>query len=260
MAAAAQEVTLIGLCDGQLDDNKDRPTFLTNKVGGRPDWLPDISRQSPRCRCCGAPLVHVVQVYCPLDASPYHRNLHLFACPGPGCSGRPEGWTVLRSQGLEAEARTVSRPEPPQEAPLSATDWCDGADDWGVEEDGWGGGGEEAEGEVPEEAPGGGGGSISARSNIIITIFKLLSEIFITRMERMFLSDSGSRSGAPESCSDWLISLPQTASSLSAASCGGCIWRRRRARPPSCARSSSAWWKNQIWAERTRSCGTLGSC
>lgn len=167
MAAAAQEVTLIGLCDGQLDDNKHRPTFLTNKVGGRPDWLPGLSRQSPRCRCCGAPSVHVVQVYCPLDASPYHRNLHLFACPGPECSGRPESWTVLRSQGPEAEARSAGRPEPPQEAPLAATDWCDGADDWGVEEDGWGGGVEqqEEEGEVPEEAPVGGGGSFSAKQH-----------------------------------------------------------------------------------------------
>uniref|UniRef100_H3C823 Programmed cell death protein 2 C-terminal domain-containing protein n=1 Tax=Tetraodon nigroviridis TaxID=99883 RepID=H3C823_TETNG len=146
MAAGVPEGTLIGLCDGQLDDSKHRPTFLTNKVGGRPDWLPDICRPSPRCRCCGAPSVHVVQVYCPLDASPYHRNLHLFACPGPECSGRSESWTVLRSQGLEA--------------PPAATDWCDGADDWG--------GGEEQG--VPEEAPAGGGGSSSARSNIISTL------------------------------------------------------------------------------------------
>lgn len=156
MASPAQEGTLIGLSDGQLDDSKFRPTFLTNKVGGRPDWLPVISPPSPRCRRCGLPLVLVVQVYCPLDASPYHRNLHLFACPGPECSSRSDTWTVLRSQCLEAEARTVRRPEPPQEAPLSATDWCDGADDWGVEAGGWGGGVEE-EG---EQAAGGGGGFV----------------------------------------------------------------------------------------------------
>ena len=185
MAETAQEVTLIGLCDGKLDNSKYRPTFLTNKVGGRPDWLPGISQPSPRCRCCGAPSVHVVQVYCPLQASPYHRNLHLFACPGPECSGRPESWTVLRSQGLEEEARAASRPGPPQEAPLSATDWCEGADAWGVEDGGWGGGeeeeeqvevpDEEEEGEVPEEegGGGGGGGSISTKSNIITTSAKL---------------------------------------------------------------------------------------
>lgn len=40
-----------------------------------------------------------------------------------------------------AAAQTSSRPDPAQEAPLSATDWCEAADDWGMEEDeGWGGG------------------------------------------------------------------------------------------------------------------------
>ncbi|XP_070764137.1 programmed cell death protein 2-like [Enoplosus armatus] len=143
MASSAQELTLIGLCDGELDSKRHQSSYLTNKVGGQPDWLPVISRQSPRCARCGAPLAHVVQVYCPLEASPYHRNLHLFACPGAECSGGPECWRVLRSQCLEAvaAAQIPSRPVPAQEAPLSATDWCDTADDWGMEEgdDGWGG-------------------------------------------------------------------------------------------------------------------------
>lgn len=146
MSSSAAEVTLLGLCDGQLDPKRHQSSYLTNKVGGQPDWLPGISRQAPRCRHCGDPLVHVVQVYCPLDTSPYHRNLHLFACPGPGCGGRPGCWAVLRSQSLEAEvaaaARTSSRPAPAQGASLSATDWCDAAEDWGIEEeeeDGWGG-------------------------------------------------------------------------------------------------------------------------
>lgn len=147
MSSSAPEVTLLGLCDGQLDPKRHQSSYLTNKVGGQPDWLPGISRQAPRCRHCGHPLVHVVQVYCPLDTSPYHRNLHLFACSGTDCSGRPECWAVLRSQCLDAEvaaaARTSSRPAPAQEASLSATDWCDAAEDWGIEEeeeeDGWGG-------------------------------------------------------------------------------------------------------------------------
>uniref|UniRef100_H2UK71 Programmed cell death 2-like n=1 Tax=Takifugu rubripes TaxID=31033 RepID=H2UK71_TAKRU len=146
MASPTQERNLIGLCDGQLDEYKFRPTFLTNKVGGRPNWLPVISPPSPRCRHCRAPLVLVVQVYCPLDASPYHRNLHLFACPGAECSSRSDCWTVLRSQCLEAEARTDSGPKQPQEVPLSATDWCDDADEWGEEADGFGAGVEEEEG------------------------------------------------------------------------------------------------------------------
>ncbi|XP_070686319.1 programmed cell death protein 2-like isoform X2 [Pempheris klunzingeri] len=142
MASPSPERTLIGLCDGELDPNRYRSSYLTNKVGGPPDWPPAVSRRCPRCRRCGAPSALVVQVYCPLEASPYHRTLHLFACPGAGCSGGPEGWTLLRSQSLEEAARTPSRP-PAQEAPLSATDWCDTADDWGMEgeeEEQWGGG------------------------------------------------------------------------------------------------------------------------
>lgn len=144
MSSATQEVTLIGLCDGELDCKKYQSSYLTNKVGGQPDWWPVAPRQPPRCGRCGAPLAQVVQVYCPLEASPYHRDLHLFACPGAECSGRADCWRVLRSQCLETEvtaAQTSSRPAPAQEASLSATDWCEAADDWGMEEgdDGWGG-------------------------------------------------------------------------------------------------------------------------
>ncbi|XP_035012821.2 programmed cell death protein 2-like isoform X1 [Hippoglossus stenolepis] len=142
MASAAQDGTLVGVCDAELDPDRHRSTYLTNKVGGQPDWLPGISPLTPRCARCGAPLSHVVQVYCPLEASPYHRSLHLFACPGPACSGGSQGWRVLRSQSLETQVqqRAPGRPAPAQEAPLSATDWCDTADDWGLEEEGWGGG------------------------------------------------------------------------------------------------------------------------
>ncbi|KAM9854200.1 programmed cell death protein 2-like [Aulostomus maculatus] len=133
MASNTPDAPLLGVCDGELDGERHRSSFLTNKVGGRPDWLPLLSHQSPGCGRCGAPLALVVQVYCPLEASPYHRNIHLFACPGPECSGRAECWRALRSQGLEA----AGRPAPVQEAPLAATDWCESADDWGPEEDGW---------------------------------------------------------------------------------------------------------------------------
>ncbi|XP_069018289.1 programmed cell death protein 2-like [Embiotoca jacksoni] len=159
MGSRAQDSTLLGVCDGDIDPRRHRASYLTNKVGGQPDWPPGISRQSPRCGRCGAPSAHVVQVYCPLEASPYHRNLHLFACAGVDCSGRSECWTVLRSQCLEAEApgQTPGRPRPApgQQPALSATDWCDTADDWGAEGeggDGGGGGGVTEEVQVQVEA------------------------------------------------------------------------------------------------------------
>lgn len=156
MAPAVAEPTLLGLCDGELDPQRHRTSFLTNKVGGRPDWIPALTRPRPCCRRCGAPSLLVVQVYCPLDTSPYHRNLHLFACPVADCGGGADAWTVLRSQCLEAEAAQASGPPGPpvpvQAAPLTATDWCAAADDWGEEEDGWGEGDERknSEGQVEE--------------------------------------------------------------------------------------------------------------
>lgn len=132
MASSAPDVVLVGLCDGELDTNRYRSTFVTNKVGGTPDVPPQVSRPCPRCSRCGAALFHVVQVYCPLEASPYHRTLNLFACHEEDCSGRSESWRVLRSQSLEAD--TLIHPTPPHEPSLSATDWCESADDWGMDE------------------------------------------------------------------------------------------------------------------------------
>ncbi|XP_077425039.1 programmed cell death protein 2-like isoform X2 [Vanacampus margaritifer] len=129
---------LLGVCDGELDESKYRTSFLTNKVGGLPDALPGVPRASPRCGRCSAPLAHVVQVYCPLEESPYHRSLQLFACPTAECAGRQESWTALRSQSLHVAgraARASAEPEPTKDAPLSASDWCGSADDWGIEED-----------------------------------------------------------------------------------------------------------------------------
>ncbi|KAK1888151.1 Programmed cell death protein 2-like [Dissostichus eleginoides] len=79
------EVVLLGLSDGDLDPERYRASFKTNKLGGKPDWmLPEPSRQAPRCARCGAPLAHVVQVYCPVHiCPPHHRTLHLFACTAP---------------------------------------------------------------------------------------------------------------------------------------------------------------------------------
>nr|XP_057931270.1 programmed cell death protein 2-like isoform X2 [Doryrhamphus excisus] len=138
MASSRHEPTLLGLCDGAFDDKKYQSSFLTNKIGGLPDWLPSLPRMSPRCRRCSSLLAHVVQVYCPLEGSPYHRTIHVFACPAEECKGRSDNWTALRSQSLEAEvkaARISRKPEPAQEALLSSTDWCDSADDWGIDEE-----------------------------------------------------------------------------------------------------------------------------
>ncbi|KAL2079605.1 hypothetical protein ACEWY4_025349 [Coilia grayii] len=140
--AASQENTLIGLCDEAIDNNKKtRSTFYTSKIGGEPDKLPAVCLMCPSCSLCKSPLIHVVQVYCPLDTSPYHRTINVFACTNTDCHGKCDGWKVLRSQCLESdvksstEAAGAQQVSAVQEAPMFSTDWCDDADDWGVEEE-----------------------------------------------------------------------------------------------------------------------------
>ncbi|XP_020787724.2 LOW QUALITY PROTEIN: programmed cell death protein 2-like [Boleophthalmus pectinirostris] len=147
MASPGSEMVLVGFCDGELDKKRHQSTFMTNKVGGEPDAPSLLSRHFPRCSRCGSALVTLYQVYCPLEGSPYHRTLHVFACLGDDCSGRSECWRVLRSQCLEAD--TARPTTPPQELFLSATDWCDSADDWGME----GQEGEEPGANVKKQSP-----------------------------------------------------------------------------------------------------------
>lgn len=54
------------------------------------DPLPAVSLRYPYCTICGSALVHVVQVYCPLEASRYHRTINVFGCPQQQCSGKTE--------------------------------------------------------------------------------------------------------------------------------------------------------------------------
>uniref|UniRef100_A0A671KC83 Programmed cell death protein 2-like n=1 Tax=Sinocyclocheilus anshuiensis TaxID=1608454 RepID=A0A671KC83_9TELE len=101
------------------------------------DLLPTIPLQCPICSLCQRGLSHVVQVYCPLAASPYHRTISVFACTNPQCSGKSESWIVLRSQCLEDDikARQDNKTTACTESAMSRTDWCDEADDWGMDDE-----------------------------------------------------------------------------------------------------------------------------
>ncbi|XP_062857610.1 programmed cell death protein 2-like [Trichomycterus rosablanca] len=126
-----QESPLIGLCDGIIDKNS--TNYYTNKVGGYPDLIPGISYPLYRCILCDGILSHVVQIYCPLAASPYHRTIHVFACTAPQCYSKPESWLVIRSQFLENEIKQPTECKTVVKPPVSTTDWCDEADDWGMD-------------------------------------------------------------------------------------------------------------------------------
>ncbi|KAK2867448.1 hypothetical protein Q8A67_025565 [Cirrhinus molitorella] len=136
MATSVYETVLIGTCDGVIDKKKNT-SYSTNKIGDRPDLLPIITLQYPICSLCQRGLSHVVQIYCPLAASPYHRTINVFACTNLQCCGKSESWIVLRSQCLDDDikARQDDKTTPYTESAMSRTDWCDEADDWGMDDE-----------------------------------------------------------------------------------------------------------------------------
>ncbi|XP_040591447.1 programmed cell death protein 2-like isoform X2 [Mesocricetus auratus] len=129
MAAAGKPV-LLGLRDAAVEGRPRGPAAWTaSKLGGLPDALPAVAAPGPRCGRCAQPLALVVQVYCPLEGSPFHRLLHVFVCARPACGDRgTRSWKVFRSQCLqvpEAETRNA------QGSRLAAENWCEGSQDWG---------------------------------------------------------------------------------------------------------------------------------
>ncbi|XP_043937859.1 programmed cell death protein 2-like isoform X2 [Protopterus annectens] len=89
----------------------------------------------PSCDICKAVMFHIVQVYCPLTSSAYHRIINVFACARQECWGKCDSWKVLRSQYLEAKGKITQEMKSKEVAPMAASDWCDTADDWGMNEE-----------------------------------------------------------------------------------------------------------------------------
>ncbi|XP_055094755.1 programmed cell death protein 2-like isoform X3 [Symphalangus syndactylus] len=130
--AAILKPVLLGLRDAPVHGSPTGPgAWTASKLGGIPDALPTVAAPRPVCQRCGQPLALVVQVYCPLEGSPFHRLLHVFACACPGCStSGARSWKVFRSQCLQVPEREAQDAQK-QENSLAAEDWCEGADDWG---------------------------------------------------------------------------------------------------------------------------------
>ncbi|XP_069758122.1 programmed cell death protein 2-like [Narcine bancroftii] len=117
---------LLGIRDTAVEEGN-RCSWDTSKVGGTPDCVPGVILECPHCALCTAPLVHLVQVYCPLEGSPYHRTINVWACLQRECWGKCESWKVLRSQYAEVQSSRMNTEREPVPA---VTDWCTDADDW----------------------------------------------------------------------------------------------------------------------------------
>ncbi|KAM4018682.1 programmed cell death protein 2-like isoform 2-T2 [Anomaloglossus baeobatrachus] len=134
MAQSSQEHrVLLGFKDAALEGNA--ACWDVSKIGGLPDPVPQVTLSLPSCPVCSSVFCHVVQVYCPLEGSRYHRIIHVFACSTRSCWGKPQSWVALRSQCLETHHPAVTQAIPKQEDKMAAADWCENADDWGFDEE-----------------------------------------------------------------------------------------------------------------------------
>ncbi|XP_053127213.1 programmed cell death protein 2-like [Hemicordylus capensis] len=138
--AAASAPVLLGLRDAaapprsaSCSRDSPPPHGLASRLGGAPDRFPSVTLVRPACGICRAALMHVVQIYCPLEGSPFHRVINLFACAKKSCWGKAESWKALRSQYLQAEGKETQdcKLKQRQECVMETKDWCEGAEDWG---------------------------------------------------------------------------------------------------------------------------------
>lgn len=133
MARIANRV-LLGFEDEPITEKyKDQINFTTNKIGGKPDW-PGDAPTAVTCKLCSLNLPLVLQIYAPLDYSPYHRTLYIFACINPNCWNQNGSWVCLRSQLLDSRAENYGNVQKLDCNEIN--DWCGGGDDWGDEENG----------------------------------------------------------------------------------------------------------------------------
>lgn len=83
------------------------------------------------CPVCSLSRPLLLQIYCPLENSKFHRTLYIFSCLNPSCSVQSNCWQCIRVEHLEKS----------QDFELIASknsskmNWCSGEDDWEDEED-----------------------------------------------------------------------------------------------------------------------------
>lgn len=85
--------TQLGVSDGPLE-SQDEGNPLVSRMGGRAAWLPckTIPPMSVSiCQHCSEQMELLVQIFAPLDDSPYDRLLLVWGCARSVCQKRGKG-------------------------------------------------------------------------------------------------------------------------------------------------------------------------
>lgn len=118
---------LLGIKDAAV--SKTAQTFPTlNKIGGEPDHF--LKSSAPLlCPQCEKMMPLVVQLYCPLDHSSYHRTLYIYTCVNRLCWGKNSSWKVLREQKLDESFTSTASTSMAVDSQKDV--WGAADDDWG---------------------------------------------------------------------------------------------------------------------------------
>lgn len=85
--------TQLGVSDGPLE-GQDQGNPLVSRMGGQAAWLPSrtIPPQSVSvCSHCSQQMELLVQIFAPLDESPYDRLLLVWGCARGRCQKKRDG-------------------------------------------------------------------------------------------------------------------------------------------------------------------------
>ncbi|KAI9440483.1 programmed cell death protein 2 [Lactarius indigo] len=91
---------LLGIPDGAIESPSDLKDAAVSRIGGLPALLSSRAPfDSSHCRHCEKPMELLVQLWAPLQDSPYDRAVYVWGCANSGCqrtSGSVRVWRGLR--------------------------------------------------------------------------------------------------------------------------------------------------------------------
>ncbi|KAI9464561.1 programmed cell death protein 2 [Lactarius psammicola] len=91
---------LLGIPDGAIESPSDLKDAAVSRIGGLPALLsPRALPDSSHCRHCENPMELLVQLWAPLQDSPYDRAVYVWGCANSGCQRMPgsvRAWRGLR--------------------------------------------------------------------------------------------------------------------------------------------------------------------
>ncbi|CAE7224635.1 unnamed protein product [Rhizoctonia solani] len=94
-----QTSVLLGIPDGEIKDSKDLRDPNVSRLGGKPTFIPGVSRppvSSSLCKACNNPCEVLLHIWCPFENSPMDRVLYVFGCANSGCQRRPGSVRAFR--------------------------------------------------------------------------------------------------------------------------------------------------------------------